>query len=87
MRKIEAAVSAALSNKGDRVTVSWAPWNKVGSGFRSRSVWANKGTLPERLMELAYGLLSITTSSGQPYWVTVEVGSKTVFDGMGCSAA
>ena len=81
---IKALIGSALATKGNKVTVSWAPWNAVGSKVRSRSSYAARGTLPERLVELATGLLSITDLHGQPFWVTVEVGGKTVFDGLGC---
>lgn len=83
MANMKALVGAALANKGGKVTVSWAPWNQVGSSFRSRSAYASRGSLPERLVALAEGLLGITTPAGDPFWVTVEVGSKTVFDGLG----
>ena len=86
MSGLKALVGTALINKGGRVTVSWAPWKANRGGWRSRSVWAPQGSLPEKLVELAEGLLSITTPSGDPFWVLVEVGSQTVFDGLGCVA-
>ena len=85
MSNLKAVVGSALETRGGRVTVSWAPVNKVGSGFRSRSVYAARGTLPERLVALAEGLLKVTTPHGDPLWVIVEVGSRTVFDGPGCA--
>lgn len=83
MKDIKALVGAALLSKSSKVTVSWAPYNRNG-GWRSRSALASRGSLPEKLVELANGLLSITTPSGDPFWVTVEVGNETVFDGLGC---
>ena len=83
---IKALIGAALVTTGNKVTVSWAPWKAARGGWRSRSVWASQGSLPEKLVELAEGLLSITTPSGNPFWVLVEVGGQTVFDGLGCVA-
>lgn len=85
MSNLKTVVSAVLETRGGKVTVSWAPWKAARGGWRSRSVWASQGSLPEKLMELAEGLLSITTPSGDPFWVIVEVGAQTVFDGPGCA--
>ena len=82
---LKAIVGAALEKQGGKVTVSWTPWNGTRGGWRSRSAWASRGSIPEKLVELAQGLLSITTPTGNPFWVTVKVGTETVFDGLGCA--
>ena len=86
VNSIKMLLGAALRNKSGEVEVAWAPWNAVGSHVRSRRAWAERGSVPEKLAELAEGLLSIRDRYGQPFWVTVTVGSQTVFDGLGCAA-
>ena len=85
MANLKALIGSALEKQGGKVTVSWAPWNATRGGWRSRSTFASRGSLPEKMVELAQGLLGITTPAGDPFWVTVEVGSQTVFDGLGCA--